>query len=85
MHIISSLSSPVPDIILRLGICWHCQGHPRTGKKIQIKNPVVLRFKRVQTVMHSMTKKQKKRYYTASPAEPGIAVTTITEKKRSSG
>jgi hypothetical protein len=29
-------------------------------------------------------KKQKKRYYTASPAKPGIAVTTITEKKRSS-
>jgi hypothetical protein len=29
-------------------------------------------------------KKQKKRYYMASPAKPGIAVTTITEKKRSS-
>jgi hypothetical protein len=41
MHIISSLSSPIPDIVLRSGICWHCQGHPRTGKKIQIKNPVV--------------------------------------------
>jgi len=34
--------------------------------------------------MDSMTKKQKKRYYMASPAEPGIAVTTVTEKKRSS-
>jgi hypothetical protein len=29
-------------------------------------------------------KKQKKRYYMASPAKPGIAVTTITEQKRSS-
>jgi hypothetical protein len=31
--------------------------------------------------MESMTKKQKKRYYMASPAKPGIAVTTITEKE----
>ncbi len=60
MHIISSLSSPIPDIVLRLGICWHCQGHPRTGKKIQTKNPVVLRFRWVQTVMESSAKNKRR-------------------------